>query len=349
MHVLVQLLRHTHFIRSRIDFTQMVIPKPFQLRQRVLAGEEQRTDPVRVAWIVFPLGDVVCVRCAVPHDLQKRLDFRWSDVTSLSRLERMPAQDPLAPQGRLFRGEQHEVDQGMSRRSVQPIHLLRAGQRHLRDVLRKLDPRSVVDLHQLVHASQRRLGLAGHKMRANSEAVNLVTFLVQRMDHLLVEVVARDDRRCSKLREAALFRGLAEELARLLAEVREVAGVQSNANRLLSKLDQLDGDGDEVRHAGRQRVVRVHQSQEAGREGLGVADESRKLPIVGTMKPELLARLEDGSGEVAVVPEAAVPQVINAAVRLHIRMCVGALDGDVRQLPGQHVAGGVKAPDVAVS
>ena len=79
---------------------------------------------------------------------------------------------------------------------------------------------------ELVDAAERRLVAAGDELRADAPDVDARALLLEARDQVLVEVVARDDLR---LGEA----GRVEDLARLDAQVGEVAGVEADAERLV--------------------------------------------------------------------------------------------------------------------
>ena len=82
----------------------------------------------------------------------------------------------------------------------EPPHLLHAGVRRLRRLLRDLDavlPRAARLPHraELVDAAERRLVAAGDEPRADAPGVDARALLLEARDQVLVEVVARDDLR----------------------------------------------------------------------------------------------------------------------------------------------------------
>ena len=102
-----------------------------------------------------------------------------------------------------------------------------------------------------------------------------------------------------------------QHLAGLAGEVGQVTAVQADAHRLVALGAQLVKDLDGVGHAGLERVVGVHQQQAAGGEHLGVLAEGGDLVREGH----------------------------------HPAVGVGARDGNVVHLAGEHVAGALAAAD----
>jgi len=106
-------------------------------------------------------GELLADLARLPVHLVQRFHVRGYHVGALRFLEGVAAQDLLSHRRRRLRYLLQQVDQGVAIGAVQPVGILVARHRHLLHVLAQLDPRLAVDLHQLVHASQGRLSLAG--------------------------------------------------------------------------------------------------------------------------------------------------------------------------------------------
>lgn len=141
---------------------------------------------------------------------------------------------------------------------------LAGGKRDLAYLVGQLDTRLPVDLHQLVHAAQSRLRLAGDKVRADPEGVDLVALLGQRVEHVLIDVVARHDLEPLQARLPLRGRHLRKGPPDALGEVRQVARVEAHAHGGVAQVRQRQRHGQEVGHAGAERIVGIDEAEEVG-------------------------------------------------------------------------------------
>jgi len=167
------------------------------------------------------------------------------------------------------------------------VEALAGGQRDLAHVVRELDARLPVDLHQLVHAPQRGLRLAGDEVRPHAEGVDGVALLGQGVEHLLVDVVARHDLEAGEGGLPLLRRHLLEAGADALGQVGQVPRVEADAHGAVPQVRERERDSQEVGDPRADGVVRVDEAEEVGRPGLGVGDEGGELPEVGLREAEL--------------------------------------------------------------
>ena len=105
----------------------------------------------------------------------------------------MSAQYAIIYVRRFFPLLHHEVYDWFAVSQIQSVRLFPTRYRHFLHLLTEFDARRAVNLDQLVHATQRRLPQARHEVRPDAESRDRVTVLIQRVQHLLVNVVARRD------------------------------------------------------------------------------------------------------------------------------------------------------------
>ena len=170
----------------------------------------------------------------------------WHHVSSLALLEGVTTEDSLAHLWRLLPRPHHEVNESVAVAAVQPEGDLLPGHRHLLHVLREFDLRLPIDLHQLVHAAQRWLPLAGDQVSPDTKTRDLVALLVEGQDRLLVNIIGRRDHHRLEPVQLVL---LADPLHGLLddsAKVRQVAGVNTDSNGSVAVVIEGQGHGAEV-------------------------------------------------------------------------------------------------------
>ena len=194
---------------------------------------------------------------------------------------------------------------------VNPENSLVARIRNLLRILGELDLRNKFPFliqhgRQLVDAAEGGTVAGGDHIRADAPGGDGRALALQAGDQVLVQVAGGGD---DRVWEA----GLVQHFAGLLGHVGQVAAVQTDTveGQRNSGLTHLRKDADGVGDAGFQRIVGVHQQDAGVRVELGIFLESRVL-----------------------VREAHDPAV-----------GVGALDGDVEELSGQHVGGADTAAD----
>ena len=123
---------------------------------------------------------------------------------------------------------------------------LRPGHGDLLDVLRQLDLRLPVDLHQLVDTAECGLSLTGDQVSADTETCDLVALLVQREDRLLVNIIGgRDHHRLEPLQLVLLPYPL-HGLLHHPAEVGQVAGVNADSDWFVAVVMEGHRHGTEV-------------------------------------------------------------------------------------------------------
>lgn len=83
-------------------------------------------------------------------------------------------------------------------------------------------------------------------MRSDAEAIDLVALLVQAQYRVLVDVVRCHDRQLAEPRQLEPFRDALERFARQAAQVRQIAGIDANADRTVALIVQPQRYGTEV-------------------------------------------------------------------------------------------------------
>ncbi len=117
-------------------------------------------------------------------------------------------------------------------------------------------------------------------MGADAERVDRVALAVQRVQNVLVDVVAGHDGGPLEAVDLELGADALEEGAHLQRQVGQVARVQANAPGLVAQVVEGERHGAKVRHARLEHVVRVDQGEEVGREGEGEGGEGGQLALV---------------------------------------------------------------------
>ena len=125
----------------------------------------------------------------------------------------------------------------------------------------------LLDGHQLVHAAEHRLGLGGDHPLAYAEQVDLRALQQHVLNEVLVQRVGHGDL-------ALCPAGLVQHLARLAGQIRQVAGVQTDAALGdAQRLEHVVKGADGVGNTGFQRVVGIHQQRGVGGVCLAVGLE----------------------------------------------------------------------------
>ncbi len=188
--------------------------------------------------------------------------------------------ETIALERRLF-GSGHHVGGGQTTVVVHPEHPFLSGDGHLLDALRDLDrrgplPFQVVDRHQLVDASQGRRTVRRDETGADPERDPRQqggwlepipgSFRLQLgqdlPDHQLVEVRGENDRDVVEPR-------LVQQHRSLDGQVSQVAGVDPDAHRSVTRPAQLLEDDDGVGYTRLNDIDRVDQQDTLVRVDLG--------------------------------------------------------------------------------
>lgn len=220
---------------------------------------------------------------------------------------------------------------------VKSVQRLCGGDGDLDGVLRELDARLPVEVHEFVDSAERRLRLARHEVRADAVRVDLVPFCVELMQFRLVDVVGCDDNEVPEVLNTAHLSGADELLSALLGEHCEVARVESHADRFVMRLVQRYSDREEVAHARVKCMVRVDQCEEVGREGVCVRYKRDKLALVRALVPEHFLRRFRFSEKVDAVDDRA-RQLVALVERLDERVRHRSDSLRAKQLSGEDVA-----------
>ena len=116
-------------------------------------------------------------------------------------------------------------------------------------------------------------------MRPNPKNVDFVALLRERVQHNLIDIVARHNFELGGL-EATLILRRNVEPTHLLAEICEIAAVEANSHRCVPALRQRRSDAEKVREAGVQRIVCINEREELIGEGDGVRREGSELAFI---------------------------------------------------------------------
>mmetsp|Transcript_13331 Transcript_13331/g.29954 ORF Transcript_13331/g.29954 Transcript_13331/m.29954 type:complete len:274 (+) Transcript_13331:568-1389(+) len=131
-------------------------------------------------------------------------------------------------------------------------------------------------------------------MRPNAKCVDRVPLLGEGVEGVLSDVVGRDNLELRRhARDVEPILDLLEHVASLEGEVREIARVEPDPERLEPYFIHGEGAEEEVGDPRDERVVRIDECQEGRRERLRVANEGGQLAVVGVPPVELFPVLLD--------------------------------------------------------
>merc|ERR1712038_1345240 len=192
----------------------------------------------------------------------------------------MPAENPLTDLWRILPRPHHQINQSVAVTAVQPKCNLRPGHGDLLDVLRELDLRLPIDLHQLVDTAESGLSLAGHQVGPDTKTCDLVALLVQREDRLLVDIIGGRDHHGLEPLQLVLLTHPLHGLLHHPAEVGQVAGVNADTDWFVTVVMQGHRHSTEVEETALGDIVCVDQSHKVGRKSDSEADEGSQLPVM---------------------------------------------------------------------
>src|SRR5262249_14956032 len=95
---------------------------------------------------------------------------------------------------------------------------------------------------KLIDAAQRRMIVGGDELCPHAPDVDRCPLMLEALDNVFVEIVAANDYRFLEAR-------LIQDLPRLNAEERQVAGVESDAGQFVPRPAQFPSDLDGMTHA----------------------------------------------------------------------------------------------------
>mmetsp|Transcript_26305 Transcript_26305/g.43908 ORF Transcript_26305/g.43908 Transcript_26305/m.43908 type:complete len:263 (-) Transcript_26305:992-1780(-) len=121
---------------------------------------------------------------------EQALHGRGLDVGALLFREWVSRQDSLPGHGCCLVLQHHQIQQRFSLLSKQTVYYFSSRNHQLLQLLRELNAWYFINLDQLVDATKRGLTLTSHQVRANTKRVDLMSFVIQVVEHSLIDVVA---------------------------------------------------------------------------------------------------------------------------------------------------------------